>query len=929
MNLTRLKYGVLGLAALLAMSFLYIKTQAVDLDRHNQLLDRIARFKQADAVLNQHILEIRQGLLPFYDPTVDDLAELVKLQEEIASILRAHLSVDNIALVSRHTDAVMEALEQKGELLETFKSSNALLRNSLRYLPVAVPQIIAQQRQRVGRESDELARALNGLLRDILVYNTTSEAELESNLYGRIEALKRDIEGRFIAVRDDLSVLLSHMEMVLDNKRLADGQMRELVSLPTSRRMNALLSNYTTDHNRMMREANVYRQVLYGFSVVLLICIGYILYRLNRTAVKLRRTVADLNYQKFAMDQHAIVSITDRDGNITYANQKFCEINQRSPEELIGKNHRFAQSGYHPPEFYEELWRTITQGEVWHGQIRNRARDGSLYWADTTIVPFMDDDGEPYQFVAISTDITEIKQAEAQLRVQAAALETAANGIIITDRDGNIQWVNNAFTDITGYTRDEAIGETPRLLKSDQQGEEFYNDMWQTVLAGRVWHGEMVNRRKDGSLYTEEQTISPVYDEQGEITHFISIKQDITERQQTEQALRRSQKMDAIGQLTGGIAHDFNNQLGIVIGYLDFLKDFISEQDSDNEKPLRWVDTATKATLRCTALTRQLLAFSRRQAEEKVAVNINTRLRDMETVIARSLTPEVEVEYSLSDDLWQTEIDPGEFQDAVLNLVLNARDAMPDGGRLLIETRNNVLDAGYVVYNPEIEAGDYVQLSISDTGFGMDKKTQERIFEPFFTTKPAGKGTGLGMAMVYGFTKRYHGHIKVYSEPGMGTTMHLYLPRSLSTAEPDDGDPGPDIDQPRLPSGDETILIVDDETDLLQLAEAYLNDLGYRTLSASSGAEALAILEHENNIDLLFSDVVMPGGMNGYELAQQATLLASSRNRPPLKVLLTSGFTSKAMKHSEMARFSNHLLGKPYRKETLAQRIRLVLDEND
>ncbi len=419
----------------------------------------------------------------------------------------------------------------------------------------------------------------------------------------------------------------------------------------------------------------------------------------------------------------------------------------------------------------------------------------------------------------------------------------------------------------------------------------------------------------DGTIKHVQERGRTFYDAEGNPVRSVGTVQDITERVSMEEALRRSQKMDAIGQLSGGIAHDFNNQLGVVIGYLDFLRNHFSQ----DEKPRQWVDIAIKSTLRCMDLTRQLLTFSRHQAKEKRVVDLNATLHELETMIARSVTPEVRVQYFLADNLWQTEIDPGEFQDAILNLVINARDAMPGGGKLLIETSNKHLDAGYVACNPGVEPGEYVQLMLSDTGAGMDRDTMEHIFEPFFTTKPKGKGTGLGMAMVYGFAKRYGGNIKVYSEPGVGTTMRLYLPR---TNAPRSTDTIENLYEAKLPTGSETILIVDDEADLLQLADHYLRDLGYRTRLAENTGQALAILGGDEQIDLLFSDVVMPGEMNGYELAQLAT-----QQRPGLKVLLTSGFTSKTIAHNGLARFSAHLLCKPYRKVDLLQRVRVVLDE--
>ncbi|HEC17085.1 MAG TPA: PAS domain-containing sensor histidine kinase [Sedimenticola sp.] len=485
------------------------------------------------------------------------------------------------------------------------------------------------------------------------------------------------------------------------------------------------------------------------------------------------------------------------------------------------------------------------------------------------------------------------------------------------DRDSVYLGCNRHFAEDAGLeSPEQIIGKNDFELGWREQAELYRADDRQVMHSGEPkLNYEEPQTGPDGSHLWLRTSKVPLRDLDGNIFGVMGVYEDITGQKELEEALRRAQKMEAIGRLSGGIAHDFNNQLGVIIGYLDFLKNRFPEDD----KSRHWVDTAIRATLRCTDLTRQLLAFSRRQAKEKMVVDLNALLKNMQTMIARSVTPEVEVQYFLSDDLKLTEINPGEFQDAVLNLVINARDAMPDGGKLLIETANKHLDAGYVALNPWVEPGDYVQLALSDTGVGMSAETLEHIFEPFFTTKPEGKGTGLGLAMVYGFVKRYGGNIKVYSEPGVGTTIRLYLPCSQAS--------GPTImvengRAAELPTGDETILIVDDEADLLQLADQYLTGLGYHTRLAGTAAQALDILAEDDSIDLLFSDVVMPGGMNGYELAQEAT-----RRRPGLKVLLTSGFTSKTIASNGLARFSAHLLGKPYRKADLAQRIRLVLDE--
>ncbi len=383
-----------------------------------------------------------------------------------------------------------------------------------------------------------------------------------------------------------------------------------------------------------------------------------------------------------------------------------------------------------------------------------------------------------------------------------------------------------------------------------------------------------------------------------------------------ELALRRSQKMDAVGQLTGGIAHDFNNILGIILGNLNLLEGRVQ----NDEVALKRVGNINKSTQRAINLTKQLLGFSSQQPAQTTDVNINQIIEGMDSLITRSITPKVEVERHLFKDLWTTAIDTGDFEDSVLNLILNARDAMPSGGKLTIETKNCTLDAAYCKQNHTAKPGDYVQLAISDSGEGMPTKQLEKIFEPFFTTKPQGKGTGLGLSMVFGFINRSGGHVNVYSELGVGTTFRIYLPRVKRSAQTNDVTTRQIEKSPR---GDETILAVDDEANLLELLQSSLQTLGYKVLIANNGKQAIRILAEEPAISLLFSDVVMPGGMNGYELAEQATV-----NNPDLKVLLTSGYTEKAIAHNGQTRFSAHLLSKPYTQIEMAQRVREILDSS-
>jgi signal transduction histidine kinase/CheY-like chemotaxis protein len=393
-----------------------------------------------------------------------------------------------------------------------------------------------------------------------------------------------------------------------------------------------------------------------------------------------------------------------------------------------------------------------------------------------------------------------------------------------------------------------------------------------------------------------------------------AISKEMTGRKHAEEAQRRSQKMEAIGQLTGGIAHDFNNLLGIILGNIELLEEYIEH----DKKSIARIKAIEKASLRAAKLTRQLLAFSRQEARQVSVVNINQIINDMREIITRSLTPSIKVQYNLYEDLWETEIDKGDLEDALVNLCLNARDSMGVSGGLTIQTQNVNLDKEYCAHITGLSSGEYIDISITDTGEGIADNMKDRIFEPFYTTKDQGKGTGLGLAMVYAFVMRSHGYIKCDSEMGVGSTFHIYLPKKRLKPSEQNSHNKPIND---LLFGTETILAVDDETDLLEIASVMLKSLGYQVIKANDGEQALKQLSQNPEIDLLFSDIVMPNGINGYELAEQATAM-----RKDLKVLLTSGFTDKAKHQTPQKCCHENLLSKPYRQKELANKVRCTLD---
>ena len=484
--------------------------------------------------------------------------------------------------------------------------------------------------------------------------------------------------------------------------------------------------------------------------------------------------------------------------------------------------------------------------------------------------------------------------------------------LIIDAEDGRIVEANNAAVIFYGYDIETlkamSISEI-NILPEHQIREEM-----QSAERNEKLYFNFRHKLKSGKIRDVEVYSGPVQSDGRKLLY--SIIHDVTERKLAEDALRRAQKMEAVGQLTGGIAHDFNNILSIVLGHLSLLE----RNDNYDEKSLQRIESIKIATQRAIDLTRQLLVFSRREADSLKLVDINQLVSEMDNLIIRSLTPEVEVEQVLDEGVWKTEIDPGDFKDALLNLTLNARDAMHGRGHLKIAVSNCVLDTKYCKVNAGVEPGEYVQLTVSDTGIGITDEEMEHIFEPFFTTKEKGEGTGLGLSMVFGFVHRSGGSIKVSSERGVETTFKLYLPRAQHASS----DNSLEItDKEVLPKsiGNESLLVVDDEKEIINIVTDILQAQGYKIYAASDGEQALKVLNQHPDINMLLSDVVMPGGINGYELAEQAQSRHSN-----IKVLLSSGYTAKALKSDDKKSVQYSLLKKPYKSHDLVKKVRAILD---
>ena len=510
--------------------------------------------------------------------------------------------------------------------------------------------------------------------------------------------------------------------------------------------------------------------------------------------------------------------------------------------------------------------------------------------------------------------LTRARLGQIQQRLS-AAIEQAAESVIITDTEGIIIYVNPAFEQISGYSQAEALGQTPSFMKSGQHDAIFYQELWAAISAGRVWRGRFVNQRKDGTLYTEDATITPVHNENQVIVNYVSVQRDVTRELQLEEQYLQAQKMEAIGRLSGGVAHDFNNLLVVITGYSELLLDRHLSADS----PLRkFVEEIQRAGERAAGLTQQLLAFSRKQVLQPQILNLNDTIVTMDKMLWRLIGEDIDLITKPSPNLGQVKADPGQVEQIILNLVVNARDAMPHGGKIIIETANVELDEAYTRHHSEVKPGLYTLLAVSDTGTGMDAATQSLIFEPFFTTKEQGKGTGLGLSTVFGIVKQSGGNIWVYSELGRGTTFKIYLPQVQERIASQE--PRPNLAE--LSPGHETILLVEDEAPVRGLARQVLELGGYTVLEATRGSEALLHCEQQQGaIDLLLTDVIMPGGLNGRELAEQVRAVS-----PGVKVLYMSGYTDDAIVHHGVLEPGLFFLQKPFTPVALARKVREVLE---
>ena len=616
---------------------------------------------------------------------------------------------------------------------------------------------------------------------------------------------------------------------------------------------------------------------------------------------------SEVKFRSLFENSQDVIYIIDQAGRLQEMNQAGVEFFGFAREEIIGTEPDYLYAD--PRErkvFLAEIRRKKTLRDY---EIRLRNKKGEILTGLVTANAMIGNDGEVSGIQGIIRDVTEKRKREETLLLLQTAIDSSSEAVLITDQQGNIVYGNPAVETMTGYSPLEIIGRNIQFLSSGlQQDDEKHRQLWKTIQEGDSWAGEFLNRHKDGTTYFQRAIISPVRDEKGEISHFVSIASDITREKKLEEQMIQAAKMDSLGHLASGIAHDFNNYLTIINGYSEMLL-FENENNKNSER----LGVILQAGKNASRLVAKILGFSRRQAVAPTVIEINGAMNDLERMVRRLLGEKIELQLELAPDAGQVLIDPTQIEQVLINLVLNARDAMPGGGRLTLATAPRSVDPGFAAEHPGLAPGEYAAIDVRDSGQGMDPQVLARIFEPFFTTKPKGEGTGLGLASVFGIVAQNHGGVWAESEAGRGSTFHVLLPRvsEKAAAEPA-ASTGKRFDN-------RTALLVEDEPGIRELMRSILASLGMQVQVAADGEQALKIAGELQHLDLLFCDVILPG-ISGVEVADGIRTL-----HPKAAVVFSSGHGEGFLKRAGLQLPEVHFIEKPSTRAALVEKIGEVL----
>ena len=619
-------------------------------------------------------------------------------------------------------------------------------------------------------------------------------------------------------------------------------------------------------------------------------------------------------FQAILLDQiHDLVTATDLAGRITYVNDAVCQAVGRRREELIGDHiSTFGEDPQRGARQQDIVHLTLTLGQ-WRGVVVNIGQNGEPILLDCRTRLLHDENGQPTGMVGISSDITQAKQREQELGRLAEAVRQASEGIVVTDPAGRIQYANPAFETITGYPAGEVTGKNPRFLKSGRHDQTFYQRLWQTILGGSRWTGVLVNKRKDGSLYTADCSISPMKNEKGQVTQFVWITRDISDAVALEKRIAQAQQMEAIGTLAGGIAHDFNNLLFPIFGLSELMMEEMPETSPYREN----MRAILKAARRGRDLVKQILSFSRNVEPKKRPILVQPVLKEVYKLARSTMPTNIAIHQHIESHCGTVMADPTQLHQLTMNLITNAYHAVEKGtGQIAFELEEAEVNTAHAT-GLTIGPGRYAVIRVSDTGDGIDPELMDKIFEPYFTTKELGKGTGLGLSVVYGIVKDHGGDIRVVSERGKGCTFSVYLPLVKNSHASDRPEP-----QEVLERGTERILLLDDEEPIVRLEKMMLERLGYHVTACTSSIEAMKVFKtNPGDFDLVITDMAMPD-MTGDRLAGELVAI-----RPDIAIVICTGFSETIDDANAREMGIAGFLMKPVVKSDLARTVRRVLDK--